>query len=144
MAINLIPAFALLAICVAIHATGLSLLLRWMEKRTQHGKRTMWKDIWLLVRVSWIIVALHTLQIIIFAIFYLDVGSMPDIHTAFYFSAVTYTTVGYGDILIPEAWRGLAGAEALTGILMTGLSTGFFFMILSRVFIHTNRSKDQE
>ena len=65
----------------------------------------------------------------------MDIGCMPDLHTAFYFSAVTYTTVGYGDILLPVEWRGLAGAEALTGILMTGLSTGFFFMILSKMFI---------
>jgi hypothetical protein len=135
MAINLIPAFALLAICVAIHATGLIFLLRWMVNRSRTGRWSMGKDIWLLVRVSWIIVALHTLEIIIFSIFYVHEGCMPDLHTAFYFSAVTYTTVGYGDILIHEEWRGLAGAEALTGILMTGLSTGFFFMILGKMFL---------
>lgn len=139
MEFNIIPAFALLALCVVIHASGLILLLRWMTQRPRKIKWTMGRDIWFLVRVSWIIVALHTLEIILFSCYYMYIGCMPDLDTAFYFSAVTYTTVGYGDILLPVEWRGLAGAEALTGILMTGLSTGFFFMILSKMFIPTAR-----
>lgn len=130
---NLIPAYTLLAICVAIHAVGLILMLRWMAKRALDESVVLWKDVWLLVRVSWIIVALHLVEILIWAGFYASVDCMPDMDTAFYFSAVTYTTVGYGDLLLPVEWRGLAGAEALTGILMTGLSTGFFFTVLSRM-----------
>jgi hypothetical protein len=143
VAINLIPAFALLAFCVVIHATGLMFLLRWMLRRKPKGRWTLWRDIWFLVRVSWIIVALHTLEIILFSLYYVHEGCLDDLHTAFYFSAVTYTTVGYGDILLPEEWRGLAGAEALTGILMTGLSTGFFFMILGKMFLSPEEVKER-
>ena len=46
--------------------------------------------------------------------------------SALYFSGVTYTTVGYGDLVLPELWRVFAPAEALAGILMSGLSTGLF------------------
>jgi voltage-gated potassium channel Kch len=59
---------------------------------------------------------------------------MPDAQTAFYFSIVTYTTTGYGDLVLPEPWRVLGGIEALTGILMCGWSTGFFFAVLSRMY----------
>lgn len=59
---------------------------------------------------------------------------MPDSHSAFYFSSVTYTTVGYGDLVLPYKWRLLGGVEALTGILMCGWSTGFFFMVVDRMF----------
>ena len=58
---------------------------------------------------------------------------MPDAQSAFYFSAVTYTTTGYGDLVLPPEWRLLGAIEALTGILMCGWSTGFFFAIVSRL-----------
>ena len=41
---------------------------------------------------------------------------------------------GYGDLVLPLPWRMLGPVEGLTGILMCGLSTGFFFAFLSRVF----------
>ena len=43
---------------------------------------------------------------------------MPGLQSALYFSAVTYTTTGYGDLVLPPEWRLLGGIEALTGILM--------------------------
>ena len=57
-----------------------------------------------------------------------------DVQAALYFSAVTYTTTGYGDLVLPEEWRLLGGVEALTGILMCGWSTGFFFAVVSRMY----------
>jgi hypothetical protein len=59
---------------------------------------------------------------------------MPDLQTSLYFSAVTYTTTGYGDLLLPSEYKLAGGVEALTGILMCGWSTGFFFAIFSRMF----------
>ena len=58
---------------------------------------------------------------------------MPDLTSGLYFSAVTYTTTGYGDLVLPADWRLVGGIEALTGILMCGWSTGFFFAIVSRL-----------
>ena len=57
---------------------------------------------------------------------------MPDFTTAAYFSAVTYTTTGYGDLVLPEEWRLVGGVEALTGILMCGWSAAFFFAVVSQ------------
>ena len=74
---------------------------------------------------------------------------MPDVQTAVYFSAVTYTTTGYGDLTLPEVWRLVGAVEALTGILMCGLSTGFFFAVLSRLhqtqdqIAHTSQSPSE-
>ena len=50
----------------------------------------------------------------------------------FYFSAVTYTTVGYGDLVLPQEWRLVGAVEGLTGILMCGLSTGLFFAVVGK------------
>ena len=51
-------------------------------------------------------------------------GAIPDLTLSAYFSAVTYTTTGYGDVVLREEWRLVGGIEALTGILMCGWSTG--------------------
>ncbi len=79
-------------------------------------------------------ILLHLSEITVWALFYLAKGVIPDLQSSLYFSAVTYTTTGYGDIVLPEAWRLVGGVEALTGILMCGWSTGFFFAIVSRMY----------
>jgi hypothetical protein len=63
---------------------------------------------------------------------------MPDIESAMYFSIVTYTTTGYGDLVLPEGKRLVCGIESLTGILMCGWSTGFFFAVVSRILGHSS------
>ena len=79
-------------------------------------------------------VLMHLLQIAVWAFFYAWKHGMPDLTSAFYFSAVTYTTTGYGDLVLPKQWRLVGGVEALTGILMCGLSTGLFFAVFAKIF----------
>ncbi len=86
---------------------------------------------WMLIRVAGWVLVLHLLEISLWAFVYDWVQSLPDLDTAFYFSAVTYTTTGYGDIVLPDAWRMVGAVEALTGILMCGWSTAFFFTVVS-------------
>jgi hypothetical protein len=78
-------------------------------------------------------ISCHLVEIAIWACFYQWKGAMPDLSSALYFSAVTYTTTGYGDLVLPQDWRLVGGVEALTGILMCGWSTGFFFAMVSRM-----------
>jgi hypothetical protein len=87
----------------------------------------------MLVRVAGWIILLHLVEIAVWAFFYAWDHGMPDLQSAFYFSAVTYTTTGYGDLLLPNEWRLVGGVEALTGILMCGWSAAFFFAVVSRM-----------
>jgi len=122
---------SLMAFCVTIHAGGLMLALR--RLRESVIPTGFWSSTWLFVLVAIWIVLLHCLEIFVWAAVYVWNGAMPDLSTSIYFSAVTYTTTGYGDIVLPKEWRMDAGVEALTGILMCGWSTGFFFAIVSRL-----------
>ena len=61
-------------------------------------------------------------------------GCLPDIASALYYSGVTYTTVGYGDLVLPWEWRLFGPVEGLTGILMCGLSTASFFAVVSHLY----------
>ena len=131
---KLLIAWCLMAVCVAIHATGLTIAFRWLKHYKAPVEVQIWSATWMLVRISGWTVFLHLLQIAAWAFFYTWKEGMPDLTSAFYFSAVTYTTTGYGDLVLPPEWRLVGGVEALTGILMCGLSAGLFFAVFTRVF----------
>jgi hypothetical protein len=84
---------------------------------------------------------IHLVEISVWGLFYFWQGCLPDAESAFYFSGVTYTTVGYGDLVLPKPWRMLAPLEALTGILMCGLSAAFFFAVVTRWISNWTRRK---
>ena len=124
---------ALVAVTVAVHAGGLAALLRALLSRRAQLPTRFWPLTWLLIRVTWVLILIHVTEIAVWALFYRWAGCLPDAESAFYFSGVTYATIGYGDLVLPPSWRMLGPVEGLTGILMCGLSTGFFFAFLSRI-----------
>jgi hypothetical protein len=134
MIAKLLLAWCLMALCVALHATGLMVASGWVKRRAARIGGRFWPACWLLIRVAGWAILLHLVQIGIWASVYAWKQALPDLASAFYFSAVTYTTTGYGDLVLPPPWRLVGAVEALTGILMCGLSTGYFFAVLSRVF----------
>lgn len=132
MFLKLSIAFALMAVCVIIHAASVATALPWVRTHaTEPGDARPGARIWLFVRVASWMITFHLLEIGVWAAFYWGIGALPDLTSSMYFSAVTYTTTGYGDIVLPLDWRVLGGVEALTGILMCGWSTGFFFAMVS-------------
>ncbi len=134
MITKLAVSFVLLALCVAIHAIGIRLLLRRLDGRHIFTDKRFWPPTWFLILMAGQLVLLHIGEICLWALYYLFGQVMPDLESALYFSSVTYTTTGYGDLVLPERWRLVGGIEALTGILMCGWSTGFFFTVVSRMF----------
>jgi len=67
---------------------------------------------------------------------------MPNAESAVYLSGVTYAMVGYGDLLLPTGWRFLGPVEGFRGIFMCGLSSGFFFAMVSRIHrVGANRGR---
>jgi len=130
---KLLMAWCVMALCVVIHATAISSTMSWMRRWRIAGQQ-FWLSTWLFVRLAGWIIFFHLLEIAVWAGFYLWQGAIADWQAAFYFSAVTYTTTGYGDVVLPIEWRLEGGVEALTGILMCGWSTGFFFAVVSRMF----------
>jgi hypothetical protein len=130
---KLLVAWTLMGICVAIHASGISAAMRWLTTQPLTAQR-FWPWTWLFIRLAAWIILLHLVEIGVWGAFYVARDAMPDLQTSLYFSAVTYTTTGYGDLLLPPEYKLAGGVEALTGILMCGWSTGFFFAIVSRMY----------
>ena len=62
-------------------------------------------------------------------------GDLVEVGVRLYFSLVTYTTIGFGDVVVGPGWRVLAGIEGLTGILLVGWSTAFVFAAVNRMYV---------
>ena len=136
----LLVAFTLMAACVVLHAVGLTFAMRWLERSIAGLGSSYGRQLRLLIVVAGWTVIVHLVEITVWAVYFAASGAMPDLDTALYFSAVTYTTTGYGDLVLPERWRLVGGVEALTGILMCGWSTGFFFAIFSQILLQDTRN----
>jgi hypothetical protein len=136
---KLLAAWCLLGLTVTIHAAGLSAMLPGL--RSALPVRRFWPLTWRLLGVAWRLVLLHLAEIMVWGLFYWWQQCLPDAESSFYFSAVTYTTVGYGDLVLPQEWRLVGAVEGLTGILMCGLSTGLFFAVVSKFLAATPASE---
>jgi len=73
------------------------------------------------------------LDSVIWAYAYLRVGAIEQLETALYFSMVTFTTLGYGDVTLSPDWRLLASFEAANGIMMFGWTTALIAAVIQRL-----------
>lgn len=87
---------------------------------------------WVLIRITWWLILFHIVEIAVWALFFWWQVGLPDAESSLYFSGVTYTTLGYGDLLLPNEWRLFGPLVALMGSLMVGLSIAFFFAVITR------------
>src|SRR5215510_6907359 len=104
MIARLLIACALMAICVIIHAAGLTAALENLRPFVAGAAHSFLRGARLFIPVAVWIVMLHLFEISAWALLYYWRGAIDDMQTAFYFSAVTYTTTGYGDVLLPHDW----------------------------------------
>jgi len=128
-----LSACVLSLLTVYTHASGIALLMRRLP-RSRALSSGDWAVRRTLLRIIWWLVVLHLAEIAIWGLFYQWRSFFPDAESAFYFSASTYTTLGYGDVLLAKPWRMLGPIESLMGILMLSLSTGYFFLVVSRIY----------
>lgn len=132
--VKLFFAIGLVVVTASIHAVGFAALLRaivWSHALETSG---FWRNTGWVIGLTCSLIAIHLVEISVWGLFYQWQGCLPDAAdaSAFYFSGVTYTSLGYGDQLLSKPWRMLAPLETLMGILMCGLSTGLFFAVVSR------------
>ena len=136
MLIEFLVAFLIAAICAVIHLITLIRLLEWLllKKATfdrSHGFRHVTP---LLLFVFSVITVLHVFEACIWGAFYAFYKLFPDWETSIYFSLGSYTTIGYGDVVLPEKWRLLGGIEGITGVLLCGVSTAIIFAVVNVLF----------
>ena len=129
-------AVALVAGTVAIHSVGTYFLL-WGAVRYHYRISGRSHFILLTGGVTVRVLALllvHMLEVALWAVLFYGEGCFPDLRTSIYFSLITYSTVGYGDVVLNVQYRMLGGIEALVGILMLSWSTALLIGYLQRAY----------
>jgi len=130
-------AFVVVAVCVVIHTAGLVGAAEWMiDHRAGFERRRpgLARFCLYLTLVFAVIIVLHLLETVVWAVVYQWWGLFPDYETALYFSLGSYTTIGYGDVVLPQRWRLLGAVEGISGVLLCGLSTAFIFVVMNMLF----------
>src|SRR2546429_8855769 len=105
MIAKLLIASLLVATTVIIHAAGLGMALSHALHSSERPHTRFWPITWLLIRIAWLLIIIHMLEIAVWALFFWWEKCLPNVESAFYFSGVTYATLGYGDLLLPKEWR---------------------------------------
>jgi hypothetical protein len=127
---------ALLVATTLVHAACTVLVLGWLRRRA--GTRTApprpLARSGVLAALVFLMAFAAFLECGLWAGLYVAIGALPDFATALYFSLVTFTTLGYGDVTLDPEWRLLAGFEAANGIILFGWTTALIVAVASRAF----------
>jgi hypothetical protein len=131
---NLTVAAILVCITVFIQVTATLLVLKLFSSLTVRGEPhpSYWVRALTLTSMILIIILDHLVQIHLWGSTFYLLSYFPDFWTSQYFATQTYTTLGYGNILLPPKHRMLAGWLALTGLLMIGWSTALFAYLIAK------------
>ena len=130
---ELLVAFGIVAACLLLHVVTIVVLADWLLDQRDKRKELIgtFGYMFLLIASFTVIIILHMVEICIWGVFYSAHSLFPDFETSIYFSITSYTTIGFGDVVLPRAWRMLGGIEGVTGVLLCGLSTAFVFAIVN-------------
>lgn len=141
---KLIIGAIMISLTVVIHAVMCDFTIHFIEKNIPTFKR-IFKNIWkigvLICAVSIVGAALMIDIWLWTALFYwLEPNILTDLDTALYFTSITFTTVGFGDIVLSPEWRLLSSCTAINGMILFGWSAAFIFEIMTALYKPKDRN----
>jgi len=92
-----------------------------------------WLDLRIVATAVLLALVAHLIEIGVWAVLLVRIGEFQGLGIAFYHSAMNYTSLGYGDIIMTPAWRLLGPLETTNGMLMFGVSTAVIFTVTHRL-----------
>jgi hypothetical protein len=125
------------ACTIFVHALAMAATINFMrhERRVGRAGAGALIDLAILaLAISFAFVA-HLIEIALWAVLLVVCGEFHGFGNAYYHSAVNYTTLGYGDLLLTPSWRMLGPLEAANGALMFGVSTAMIFAVVQRLVL---------
>lgn len=141
MLINVGLASLVIIITIAIHAMAMALAIQIFDLSIGRTRRDRIRGTKLtrMVRTSGVVLVMFfasLVEVLLWAIVYLGINVFDDLERALYFSIVTFTTLGYGDIVLEPRWQLLSGFEAANGIIMFGWTTSLVMAAVQRIYFH--------
>ena len=108
-------------------------LILWIRSIPRESQRVrVFRCAALVMQTTVAVIVLHGIVILLWASGYRWL-CLPSWESAFYFSASSYATVGYGDVILSSKWRLLGPLESMVGMLMAGVSIGLLFAAVTHL-----------
>lgn len=138
--LNILISSILLIFSIFIHAFATRFIMRLVSKKVAtQSFRINSKEIWV-SSIVFIMFIASFIDTIIWAFTYMLLGAIDDFEEALYFSIVSFTTLGYGDVTLSDSFRLLASIEAANGIIIFGWSTAIIMVVVQKLFLNANHS----
>jgi hypothetical protein len=120
---------------IIVHALAVSATVNVVRRERRLGRAgaRFWIDVAIVAVAILFAFAAHLVEIALWALLFKICGEFPDFGVAFDHSAVNYTTLGYGDVIMTPSWKLLGPLEAANGLLMFGVSTAMIFAVIQRL-----------
>jgi voltage-gated potassium channel len=117
-----------------VQSVGLAALILWIRRAVAGDLHRLgpFRSAVLVVRLTGAVIVLHGVLILLWASCYRRL-CFSSWESALYFSASSYATVGYGDVVLPSNWRMLGPLESIIGVLMCGISVSILFATVTRL-----------
>ena len=126
---------AMMILIVLVHAAGVRTVTTHVLRRTQviMQRPTRWEADLLMASIVFMLLALHLVEICIWSAALVYSNLVADWRTAGFFAGNTYTTVGYGNFILPNGWRMLAPIIAMSGLFTFGWSGSVLVDFVRRI-----------
>ncbi|KAA5545443.1 two pore domain potassium channel family protein [Roseiconus nitratireducens] len=130
---NLLLSFLIMGCCISVQSFFAAVMLKAFFMFDDRGliNSSVFRNAMILSTVTLIMLVGIVLQMLIWATTFVAVGEFNDLRHAFYHSAVNFTSLGYGDVVMSEERRLLGALEAANGVLMFGLTTSLLFALMA-------------
>jgi hypothetical protein len=115
---------AMMIFIVLVHAAGVRAVTTHVLRRTEAimQRPSRWQADLLMSSIVFMLLTLHVTEMILWAAALVYSNLVPDWRSAGFFAGNTYTTVGYGNFILPDGWRMLAPIIAMSGLFTFGWS----------------------
>ena len=134
-------AVLLVLISLTILCGGAAALIIWIRNIPRETQKVrVFHCAALVMQTTVAVLMLHGIVILLWAGCYRWL-CLPSWESGFYFSASSYATVGYGDVVLPSKWRLLGPLESMVGMLMAGVSIGLLFAAVTHLVDGPSRSR---
>jgi len=120
---------------IVIHGLALLGILHFIRHQRQLGHTGVgfWRDVGIVASATLLALTAHLVEITIWAFVFVFCGEFAQFAGAFYHSAMNYTTLGYGDVVMTPSWKLFGPLEAADGMLMFGVSTAIIVSVIQLI-----------
>ena len=135
MLVNLVAGLAMMILCLCLQVAFIGWGLRYYLRRIAKlgPARLMHGGLMALLVMMLVLMFGNFLQMFLWGALFLHLGEFSELYEAVYHSAVNYTSLGYGDVVMSKAWKLLGPLEAGNGILMFGMSAATLMAVLQNL-----------